>query len=98
MLNTKMILNNNLRPLVLHSPRLADATIVEMIPRHPDCEVWDITFDWQRDNLGQATKSLASAALKGGKEERTVPFDSETNRESLVNCDSWFPVGMIEWL
>jgi hypothetical protein len=52
--------------------------IVEIVPPQEDGADWKVTFDWQNDNRGPASQPLAPKALKGGKVQLTIPFDSET--------------------
>lgn len=55
-----------------------DSVTIEITPPQKEGGDWQITYDWQSDNLGQATKSLDPKKLESGKVELTIPFDSET--------------------
>lgn len=51
-----------------------DEMIVEMTPPQQPKEHWIVTFDWQSDNIGRATRPLAYETLKTGKYLMTIPF------------------------
>ncbi len=55
-----------------------DSVVIEMTLPEGEEDEWQIAYDWQSDKLGRATTSLAPKALRGGKLELTIPFDSET--------------------
>lgn len=55
-----------------------DSVVVEMIPPSESDGDWQVTYDWQSDNLGQAATPLDPKALRSGKVELTIPFDSDT--------------------
>lgn len=55
-----------------------DAVIIEVFPPQQERGAWRIAYDWQSDNLGEATTSIAPKALKSGKLEVMIPFDSST--------------------
>lgn len=55
-----------------------DSVVVEMIPPSKSDGDWQVTYDWQSDNLGQAATPLDPKALRSGKVELTIPFDSDT--------------------
>lgn len=51
-----------------------DALVVEMTPPTTDDGDWQVAYDWQKDNVGQATTPIPSKALRGGKVEVSIPF------------------------
>jgi pimeloyl-ACP methyl ester carboxylesterase len=53
-----------------------DSAVIEMIVPESPGEAWQIAYDWQSDNLGKASTSLAPDALQNGQAEITIPFDS----------------------
>lgn len=53
-----------------------DAVVVEMIPPAQAGGNWQVNYDWQRDNLGQAGTPLSPQALQRGKVELNIPFDN----------------------
>lgn len=55
-----------------------DALVVELTPPQDGGDEWTISFDWQSDNLGRASRPLSYTTLKSGKIEMTVAFDSQT--------------------
>jgi len=55
-----------------------DGLVVEMTPPQDGSEDWAISFDWQSDNLGRASRPLSYTTLKSGKIEMAVTFDSQT--------------------
>lgn len=55
-----------------------DSVIIEIIPPAATAGNWQVTYDWQSDNLGQASKPLNAQALQSGKAEVTIPFNSST--------------------
>lgn len=52
-----------------------DSIVVEMAPGKA-AKDWRITYDWQRDRVGEATTPLSFTRLKGGAIELKVPFAS----------------------
>jgi hypothetical protein len=52
--------------------------IIEITPPQQEGDDWQIAYDWQSDNLGQATKPLTPEALKNDKLELTIPFGNTT--------------------
>jgi hypothetical protein len=55
-----------------------DTVIMEITPPENEGGSWQIAYDWQSDHLGQATRSITPKALKSGKQEVVIPFDSQT--------------------
>lgn len=55
-----------------------DSVVVEIAPPQEEEGTWHVTYDWQSDNLGRASTPLNPRALKSGKVEIPVPFESET--------------------
>lgn len=55
-----------------------DSVVVEIVPPQEEEGPWQVTYDWQSDNLGLASTPLNPRALKSGKVELPVPFGSET--------------------
>jgi hypothetical protein len=55
-----------------------DTVIMEITPPENEGGSWQIAYDWQSDHLGQATSSITPKALKSGKQEVGIPFDSQT--------------------
>ncbi len=55
-----------------------DAIVIEMIPPQQAGGDWKVNYDWQSDNIGSASKLISPTALKNGKVEIPIPFDSET--------------------
>lgn len=51
-----------------------DSVVLELTPPDQDGGDWQVCYDWQSDNVGQATTPVSSKALKGGKVEVTIPF------------------------
>lgn len=57
---------------------LRDSVTIEIVPPKEEDGDWRVTYDWQSDKLGAATTPLDAKALKNGKVELVIPFDSET--------------------
>ncbi|TAL15503.1 hypothetical protein EPN96_12740 [bacterium] len=55
-----------------------DTLVVEMIPPQTAGGEWAVTFDWQSENLGRASRSLSYETLESGKLQMAVPFDSKS--------------------
>ena len=57
---------------------LRDSVTIEIVPPKEEDGDWRVTYDWQSDKLGAATTPLDAKALKNGKVELVIPFNSET--------------------
>lgn len=51
-----------------------DSVVVEITPAQQPGGDWTVTFDWQSDNLGRASRPLAYNTLETGKQLMTIPF------------------------
>ncbi|MGH7233078.1 MAG: esterase/lipase family protein [Nitrospiraceae bacterium] len=55
-----------------------DSVVIELIPPQENGGEWQVTYDWRSDNLGQVSTPLDPKALKKGKVEISIPFQSGT--------------------
>lgn len=55
-----------------------DSVVIELFQPQVPADDWQIVYDWQRDNLGQASTKLDINVLKSGKMELLILFDSGT--------------------
>lgn len=55
-----------------------DSVVIELFQPQAPADDWQIVYDWQSDNLGQASTKLDINVLKSGKMELLIPFDSST--------------------
>jgi hypothetical protein len=55
-----------------------DAVVIELIPPQDDGQDWQVVYDWQSDNIGQASTPISTTALMNGKVEVSIGFDSGT--------------------
>ena len=55
-----------------------DSVVIEMTPPEKEDGSWQIHYDWQSDNTSGASKTLEPNALKNGKMELLIPFNSDT--------------------
>jgi hypothetical protein len=55
-----------------------DSVVIEITPPSQKDGDWQVIYDWQSDNLGQARTPLSTKALKKGKVELSIPFKSDT--------------------
>jgi hypothetical protein len=51
-----------------------DSIVIEMRPPQTEEEDWQVLYDWQSDNVGQAATPVSTKALKQGKVEVSIPF------------------------
>jgi hypothetical protein len=51
-----------------------DSIVIELKPPVDEEGDWEVLYDWQSDNVGQAATPVSTKALKGGKVEVTIPF------------------------
>lgn len=51
-----------------------DAVVIELAPPQPGSDEWQVMYDWQSDNVGQATTPVKSSALKDGDVTVKIPF------------------------
>lgn len=54
-----------------------DSVIIEMVPPAQAGGEWTVKFDWQSENLGQASKSLSYTNLQGDKIKLDIPFGNQ---------------------
>jgi hypothetical protein len=52
-----------------------DSMVVRIAPPAEGQKDWNVTYDWQTDNPGRASKPLPYATLPNGWMRMTVPFD-----------------------
>lgn len=55
-----------------------DSVVIELVPPQMDDGDWIVNYDWQSDNLGQAATPVPAKALKKGKLELPIAFESTT--------------------
>lgn len=55
-----------------------DSVVIELVPPQTDDGDWVVHYDWQSDNLGKASTPLSTKALKKGKLELPIAFESTT--------------------
>jgi hypothetical protein len=55
-----------------------DSVVIELVPPQRDDGDWVVHYDWQSDNLGKASRPLPARALKKGKLELPIAFESTT--------------------
>ncbi len=55
-----------------------DSVVIELFQPQSAKEDWRIVYDWQSDNLGEASRDLDFKELANGKMEILIPFDSNT--------------------
>ena len=55
-----------------------DSVVIELFQPQAPGDDWQIVYDWQSDNLGQASTKLNINVLESGKMELLIPFDSST--------------------
>ena len=55
-----------------------DAVVIELLPPSADTKGWGVTYDWQRDNVGQSSTPLPvdTEDLRDGSVELFVPFET----------------------
>lgn len=53
-----------------------DSVVLEMKPPGSNDGAWEVTYDWQSDNVGQSSTSVPTKQLRGGKVEVTIPFST----------------------
>ena len=53
-----------------------DSVVIEMRPPVEEDGDWVVQYDWQSDNVGQATTPVSTKALKGGRVEVAIPFST----------------------
>ncbi len=53
-----------------------DSVVLELTPPQSDDGDWEVTYDWQSDNVGQSSTPISTKALRGGKAEVAVPFST----------------------
>lgn len=53
-----------------------DSVVLEIRPPQDDDEDWEVTYDWQQDNVGQSSTPIPVKNLKGGKVEVDIPFST----------------------
>jgi hypothetical protein len=51
-----------------------DSIVIEMRPPQTKEEDWQVLYDWQSDNVGQAATPVSTKSLKQGKVEVSIPF------------------------
>ncbi|MEJ1962072.1 MAG: hypothetical protein WDO56_11230 [Gammaproteobacteria bacterium] len=51
-----------------------DSVVIELKPPADADGDWEITYNWQRNNVGQSTDPISPRMLKGGKAQITIPF------------------------
>ena len=51
-----------------------DSIVIEMKPPQTEDGDWEVQYDWQSDNVGQASTPVSAKELKQGKVEVTIPF------------------------
>jgi hypothetical protein len=55
-----------------------DSIVVELVPPVSKDERWKVKYAWQGQGASPASKDIDPQALRGGKIEVSVPFDSKT--------------------
>lgn len=55
-----------------------NAIILEMVPPRDEGEKWKVQYAWQDTALHPATEEVDTKALRGGRVEVRIPFDSKT--------------------
>jgi len=55
-----------------------DSVVVELVPPETEKEDWQVKYDWQSDQLGEATQPLSAKDLNHGKVELKIDFASNT--------------------
>jgi hypothetical protein len=53
-----------------------DSVVIEMKPPADEDGDWEVQYDWQSDNVGQASTPVSTKALKGGRVEVSIPFNT----------------------
>lgn len=53
-----------------------DSVVLEMAPPQTEDGDWQITYDWQSDNVGQSSTPIPTKNLRGGSVEVSVPFQT----------------------
>jgi hypothetical protein len=53
-----------------------DSVVLELTPPEADGGDWQVSYDWQSDNVGQSSTPIPTKNLKGGSIEVTVPFST----------------------
>ncbi|HZA55786.1 MAG TPA: hypothetical protein VE616_16170 [Candidatus Udaeobacter sp.] len=56
-----------------------DAVVIELVPPETEDGDWEVKYDWQSDNIGQASQALPAKELNNGKVELTIDFGSDTS-------------------
>lgn len=51
-----------------------DSLVIEMKPPADDDGDWQVAYDWQKDNVGQAMTQISPKGLKGDKVQISIPF------------------------
>jgi hypothetical protein len=51
-----------------------DSVVVELKPPAEDGGDWQVSYDWQRTNVGQGTTPISAKKLKDGKAQILIPF------------------------
>jgi hypothetical protein len=51
-----------------------DSVVLELTPPQTEDADWQVSYDWQSDNVGQSSTPIPIKALRGGKVEVSVPF------------------------
>ena len=54
-----------------------DSVVLEMTPPKAADGDWQISYDWQSDKPGLATRPLDTKALAAERAELSIPFDSK---------------------
>ncbi len=54
-----------------------DSVVIEIFPPSAENAEWQLVYDWQTDNLGQAATKLDTKVLESGKLETSIPFGDE---------------------
>jgi len=55
-----------------------DSIVVELVPPENEKRDWQVKYDWQSDQLGEATQPLPAKDLNQGKVELKIDFASNT--------------------
>jgi hypothetical protein len=51
-----------------------DSVVLEMTPPKTEDDDWQVLYDWQSDNVGQATTPVPTKEMKAGKVGIAIPF------------------------
>jgi len=53
-----------------------DSVVLEMTPPTTPGADWSVKYDWQKDNVGQASTPVPTQGLQGGQVEISIPFQT----------------------